>query len=70
MPGDRIEILKQAMTRSLNDPEFYKEHIKLVSEEPTPLSPEENQRAIRDCPAMRTIALFNKLAGPAPLPPR
>jgi tripartite-type tricarboxylate transporter receptor subunit TctC len=70
-PADRIEILKQAMTKSLNDPEFYKEHKKLVSEEPTPLSPEENQRAIRELPRdAETIALFNKLAGPAPLPPR
>ena len=37
----------------------------------TPLSPEENQRAIRELPRdVETIALFNKLAGPAPLPPR
>jgi hypothetical protein len=70
-PADRVEILKQAMTRSLSDPEFYKEHKKLVSEEPTPLSPEENQRAIRELPRdAETIALFNKLAGPAPLPAR
>jgi hypothetical protein len=58
------------MTKSLNHPEFYKEHKKLVSEEPT-LSPKENQRAIRELPRdAETIALFNKLAGPAPLPPR
>jgi tripartite-type tricarboxylate transporter receptor subunit TctC len=70
-PADRIEILKQAMTKSLKDPEFYKEYKKLVSEEPTPLLPEENQKAIRELPRdAETIALFNKLAGPGPLPPR
>jgi tripartite-type tricarboxylate transporter receptor subunit TctC len=71
MPADRIEILKQAMTKSLNDSEFYKEYKKLLSEEPTPLLPDENQKAIRELPRdAETIALFNKLAGPAPLPPR
>ena len=70
-PADRIEILKQAMTKSLNDPEFYKEHKKLVSEEPTPLLPEENQKAIRELPRdLETIALFNRLAGPGLLPRR
>ena len=70
-PADRVEILKQAMTKSLNDPEFYKEHKKLVSEEPTPILPDENQRAIRELPRdAETIALFNKLAGPASLPAR
>ena len=70
-PADRIEVLKQAMAKSLRDPDFYKEHKKLLSEEPTPLSPEENQKAIRELPRdAETIALFNKLAGPAPLPAR
>ncbi|HEX2230470.1 MAG TPA: hypothetical protein VHM64_25340 [Candidatus Binatia bacterium] len=70
-PPDRLEILKQAMTKSLSDPEFYKEHKKLLSEEPTPLLPDENQKAIRELPRdAETIALFKLLAGPAPLPGR
>jgi tripartite-type tricarboxylate transporter receptor subunit TctC len=70
-PPDRIEILKQAMTKSLTDPEFYKEHVKLLSEEPTPLLPEENQKAIRELPRdAETIALYKRLAGPEPLPSR
>ena len=69
--AERIEILKQAMTKSLTDPEFFKEYKKLTADDPTPLLPEENQRAIRELPRdAETIALFNKLAGPAPLPPR
>jgi tripartite-type tricarboxylate transporter receptor subunit TctC len=71
MPSERSEILKQAMAKSLSDPEFYKEYKKLLSEEPTPLLPEENQKAIRELPRdAETIALFNKLAGPSPLPAR
>jgi tripartite-type tricarboxylate transporter receptor subunit TctC len=70
-PADRVEILKQAMTKSLKDPEFYREYKKLLSEEPTPLLPEENQRAIRELPRdPETIALYKLLAGAAPLPPR
>jgi tripartite-type tricarboxylate transporter receptor subunit TctC len=70
-PPERIEILKQAMSKSLADPEFYKEHKKLLSEEPTPLLPDENQKAIRELPRdTETIALFKVLAGPAPLPAR
>lgn len=70
-PPERIEILKQAMTKSLTDPEFYKEHVKLLSEEPTPLLPEENQKAIRELPRdAETIALYKRLAGPESLPPR
>jgi tripartite-type tricarboxylate transporter receptor subunit TctC len=70
-PAERIEVLKQAMSKSLSDPEFYKEYKKLVAEEPTPLLPDENQKAIRELPRdAETIALFNRLAGPAPLPGR
>jgi hypothetical protein len=59
------------MTKSLTDPEFYKEHAKLLSEEPTPLLPEENQKAVRELPRdAETIALYKRLAGPEPLPPR
>jgi tripartite-type tricarboxylate transporter receptor subunit TctC len=70
-PPDRLELLKQAMSKSLSDPEFYKEHEKLLSEDPTPLLPDENLKAIRELPRdAETIALFKLLAGPAPLPAR
>jgi hypothetical protein len=42
-----------------------------VGDDPSPLFPDENQKAIRELPRdAETIALYNKLAGPAPLPPR
>jgi hypothetical protein len=63
-PVERVEILKQAMTKSLKDPEFYKEYKKLLSEEPTLRLPDENQRAIRKLPRdPETIALYKLLAG-------
>jgi tripartite-type tricarboxylate transporter receptor subunit TctC len=70
-PKDRLAILKQAINKSFSDPEFHREYKKLVSDDPAPLSPEANEKAIRELPRDReTIELFNKLAGPGPLPPR
>jgi tripartite-type tricarboxylate transporter receptor subunit TctC len=70
-PPERIEILTQAVTKTFKDPEFAKEYRKLVGDDPSPLFPEENQRAIRELPRdAETIGLFNKLAGPGPMPPR
>jgi len=70
-PKEQVEILKQAMIRTYKDPEFSKEYRKLVSDDPSPLFPDDNQRAINELPRDReTIEIFNKLAGPGPLPPR
>jgi tripartite-type tricarboxylate transporter receptor subunit TctC len=70
-PKDRLAILKQAINKSFSDPEFRKEYKKLVSDDPAPLTPEANEKAIRELPRdPETIELFNKLAGPGPLPPR
>jgi tripartite-type tricarboxylate transporter receptor subunit TctC len=70
-PGERIEILTQAITRTFKDPGFPTEYRKIVGDEPSPLFPEENQRAIRELPRdPETVGLFKKLAGPGPLPSR
>lgn len=70
-PPERIAILTQAINKTFADPAFKVEYKKLVSDDPSPLTPEENQTAIRELPRdEETIALFNKLAGPGPLPPR
>ena len=59
------------MRKTFNDPEFYAEFKKFVGEEPTPLMPEEFEKAIRDLPRDReVIELFNKLSGTDALPPR
>jgi tripartite-type tricarboxylate transporter receptor subunit TctC len=70
-PAERIETLKQAIAKTFNDPAFPNEYKKLVGDDPSPLFPDENQKAIRELPRdAETIALYNKLAGPGPLPPR
>jgi len=47
---DQIEILKEAFRKTYRDPEFHKKHKKLTGEEPTPLMPEDHERAIREIP--------------------
>jgi hypothetical protein len=55
----------------LADPEFSKEFHKLTGDDPTPLMPEALEKAIREMPRdADVVELFNKLAGPEPLPPR
>ena len=59
------------MAKSFKDPEFYKEFKKLMSNEPTPLTGEEMETAIRDLPRdPETVALYKKMADHGPLPPR
>ena len=66
---DRAEIVKEALRKSFKDPEFVKEYRKVVGEDPTPLLPEENERAIRELPRdAETIELFKKFAGAGALP--
>jgi tripartite-type tricarboxylate transporter receptor subunit TctC len=70
-PPDKVKILRDAMRKTFNDPEFYAEFKKLVGEDPTPLMPEDLERAVRELPRDREIVeLFNKLSGSEPLPPR
>jgi hypothetical protein len=43
---------------------------KVTGEDPTPLMPEANEKAIRDLPRdVETVGLFKKFAGPGTLPP-
>jgi len=70
-PKDRVETIKEALRKSFKDPAFLQEYRKLVGDEPSPLMPEENERAIRELPRDReTVELYKKFVGPGPLPPR
>ena len=70
-PPDNVQILREAMRKTFNDPEFYTQFKKLVGEEPTPLLPEDQEKAIRELPRDReVIELFNKLSSAEALPPR
>ena len=71
MPKDRVEIIKEALRKSFKDADFFKEYRKVTGEDPTPLTPEANEKAIRDLPRDReAVELYKKFAGPGPLPPR
>lgn len=70
-PPERIATLKTALVRTFNDKEFYKEYNKVVGEDPTPLMPDANEKAVRELPRdPETVELFKRFAGPGPLPPR
>ncbi len=70
-PKDRVAILQEAFRKTFKDPEFAREYKKMTGEEPTPLLPENNERAIKDIPRdPEVIQLFNKLIGAGPLPTR
>lgn len=70
-PLDKVLILREAMRKTFNDPEFYAQFKKLVGEEPAPLMPEDYEKVIRELPRDReVIDLFNKLSSADALPPR
>ena len=51
------------------DPEFLQYYKKLTGDDPSPLLPEEQERAIREIPRdAEVIELFKRLVGPGPLP--
>ncbi|HEX7231699.1 MAG TPA: hypothetical protein VF452_14970 [Candidatus Binatia bacterium] len=68
-PKDRADIIKEGLRRAFKDPDFVKEYRKVVGEDPTPLLPDENERAIRELPRdPETVELFKKFAGAGALP--
>jgi tripartite-type tricarboxylate transporter receptor subunit TctC len=70
-PQERIDVVQSAMRKALADPEFHKEYLKLVGEEPNPLMPEELANAIKSIPRNAEVAdIIKKLSGAGPLPPR
>ena len=71
VPKERVEILRNAMRKTLSDPEFLKEYQKISGEAPTPLMPEALEKVVSELPRdPEAIGLFNKLAGSDTLPPR
>ena len=70
-PKEQVKILREAMAKMFNDPEFQKDYKKFVGEEPTPLMPEEMERAVKELPRDPEIVdLFKKLNAAGPLPAR
>ena len=70
-PKDRVDILKDAFRKTYLDPDFAKEYRKLTSDDPSPLLPENHEKAIREVPRdPEAIELFKIIAGPKKLTPR
>jgi tripartite-type tricarboxylate transporter receptor subunit TctC len=70
-PKDRVEIIQGAFRKTYQDPEFFRDYKKLTGDEPTPLLPENHEKAVRDIPRDKEVnELFKKLVGAGPLPPR
>ncbi|MGH7835971.1 MAG: hypothetical protein ACREQK_20165 [Candidatus Binatia bacterium] len=70
-PKDRVEIVQEAMRKTLKDSDFHREYRKVVGEDASPLLPEELTRAVQNTPRdAELIELFKAFSGPAPLPPR
>jgi tripartite-type tricarboxylate transporter receptor subunit TctC len=69
VPPERVQILREAITKVFKDPEFYKDYKKMVGEEPSPLTPEEFDAVMKKLPRDREdVELFKKIAGAGPLP--
>ena len=70
-PKEVVGILRGAMAKAFKDPDFHKEFKKLMTTDPTPLTGEEMEVAIRELPRdPETVALYKKMAEHVPLPPR
>lgn len=70
-PREAVKILQEAMVKAFNDPEFHKDYLKLVGEEPTPVMPAEMEKLVKDLPRdPEIVALFKRINEAGPLPPR
>ncbi len=70
-PKDRVEIQRILWERFFKDPEFRAEFQKLVSDEVSPLMPEELAKVIREMPReAEVVEMLKKFSGVDPLPSR
>jgi tripartite-type tricarboxylate transporter receptor subunit TctC len=70
-PAEPAAMLQDAMRKTFNDPAFLEVYRKTVGEEASPVMSDELQRLIKEVPReTEVVALFNRIAGPEPLPDR
>jgi tripartite-type tricarboxylate transporter receptor subunit TctC len=70
-PKELVQILREAINKTFQDPEFHKEFKKLTGDDPSPMMPERQEQTVRSVPRdAETIELFNTINGNKPLPPR
>ncbi len=70
-PNELVKTLREAMVKSFKDPGFPKEFKKLMGSDPSPLTGEEVETAIKEIPRdAETVGLYKKMAEHGPLPSR
>jgi tripartite-type tricarboxylate transporter receptor subunit TctC len=70
-PKERVQMLQEAMRKTFADPAFHSDYRRLTGDEPTPLLPEELEKAIKELPRdAEIVELFKKFLGAGPLPAR
>jgi tripartite-type tricarboxylate transporter receptor subunit TctC len=70
-PPEIVKTLRAAMAKAFNDPDFAKEFKKLMGSDPTPLTGEQMDSALRELPRdPATLALYKKMTEHDPLPTR
>lgn len=70
-PSEIVKILREAMVKAFTDPEFRREYVKLLALDPTPLTGEEVEVAIRELPRdPEIVGLYKIIADHGPLPSR
>jgi tripartite-type tricarboxylate transporter receptor subunit TctC len=70
-PKDRVGILQEAIRKVFKDPEFRTEFKKLVTDDASPLMPEELTKVIQETPRdPEIIEMLKKFSGVDPLPSR
>jgi hypothetical protein len=66
-----VQILQDAFRKAYDDPEFQREYKKATGDDPSPINPEDYQKAIAEIPRdSETIELYKKFSGGDPLPNR
>jgi tripartite-type tricarboxylate transporter receptor subunit TctC len=70
-PAEIVKILRTATAKAFADPEFAKEFKKLMGSDPSPLTGEEMENALRELPRdPGTLDLYKKMTEHGPLPAR
>ena len=70
-PKDKVQILREAVRKMFEDPQFYKEYEKLTGEESRPMNGEALEKQIKSMSGEREVVeLLKKIGGPDPLPAR
>jgi len=68
---EHVKVLHAAFRKTYEDPQFHKGYKKFTADEPTPLLPENHDKAIQEIPQEpEVIGIFKQFIGAGPLPSR